>query len=82
MTADLKPRRGRVLGVDTAPTSGTSLVKAQVPLAELTQYGGQLRSLTAGQGSFMMEPSHYDFVPTQIQRRMLANRERVAEEAE
>jgi elongation factor G len=74
VTADLKPRRGRVLGVDSAPTSGSSIVKAQVPMAELGQYGGQLRGITAGQGSFVMEPSHYDFVPAQVQRRLLSER--------
>jgi elongation factor G len=81
VTADLKPRRGRVLGVDSVPATGTSIVRAQVPMAELTQYGGQLRGMTAGQGSFVMEPSHYDFVPPQVQRRLLANRDAVAEEA-
>jgi elongation factor G len=80
VTADLKPRRGRVLGVDSVPATGVSLVRAQVPLAELTQYGGQLRGLTAGQGSFVMEPSHYDFVPPQVQRRLLADRSGPAEE--
>ncbi len=82
VTADLKPRRGRVLGVDTAPTNGTSIVRAQVPLAELTQYGGQLRGITAGQGSFVMEPSHYDFVPPIVQKRVLADRGAPKEEAE
>jgi elongation factor G len=82
VTADLKPRRGRVLGVDTAPTNGTNIVRAQVPLAELGSYGGQLRGITAGQGSFVMEPSHYDFVPAQVQRRLLSERGAPKEEAE
>jgi elongation factor G len=82
VTADLKPRRGRVLGVDNAPTSGSSIVKAQVPMAELGSYGGQLRGITAGQGSFVMEPSHYDFVPPVVQRRVLTDRGAPKEETE
>ncbi len=72
VTADLKVRRGRVLGVDASPLPGMALVRAQVPLAEIGQYGGQLRGLTQGQGTFIMEPSHYDFVPTQVQRKVAA----------
>ena len=82
VTADLKPRRGRVLGVDPGPATGTTIIRAQVPLAELTQYGGQLLGLTAGQGTFTMEPSHYDFVPPQTQRRLLAGRQGPLEEAD
>jgi len=80
VTADLKPRRGRVLGVDVAPATGTTIIRAQVPLAELSQYGGQLRGLTAGQGSFVMEPSHYDFAPRETQRRLSAKRQAADED--
>jgi elongation factor G len=74
VTADLKPRRGRVLGVDSVPATGTTIIRSQVPIAELGQYGGQLRGLTAGQGTFVMEPSHYDYVPPMVQRKLLAGR--------
>jgi elongation factor G len=82
VTADLKPRRGRVMGVDTVPATGSTIIRAQVPIAELTQYGGQLRGLTAGQGTFVMEPSHYDFVPSQVVKKLLANRKGPQEEEE
>jgi elongation factor G len=82
VTADLKPRRGRVLGVEPAQGSGTTIIRAHVPLAELTQYGGQLRGLTGGQGVFIMETSHYDFVPPQTARRLLAGRQGPAEEVD
>jgi elongation factor G len=72
VTADLKVRRGRVLGVDQAPVPGMTLVRAQVPLAEIGSYGGQLRGLTQGQGTFVMEPSHYDYVPAQVQKKVAA----------
>jgi len=75
VTADLKPRRARIIGVDAAASGGMTLVRAHVPLAELGQYGGQLRALTGGQGSFVTEPSHYDFAPREVQRRLLAKRQ-------
>jgi elongation factor G len=71
VTADLKSRRGRVVGVDTL-TSGVAAFHAQIPLAELRDYGGALRGLTSGSGSFVTEPSHYDFVPAAVQRRVTA----------
>ena len=82
VTADLKPRRGRVLGVDSVPATGSTIIKAQVPIAELTSYGGQLKGLTAGQGTFVMEPSHYDFVPPQVQKKLLVNRKGAQTEEE
>ena len=73
VTADLKPRRGRLLNVDVVPSADATLIKAQVPLAELASYGGQLRGITGGQGAFIMEPSHYDFVPPQVLKKIQAN---------
>jgi len=72
VTADLKTRRGRVLGVDVL-AGGLAAVHVQLPLAELADYGGSLRGLTSGQGTFVTEPSHYDFVPAAVQRRVTAD---------
>jgi len=80
VTADLKGRRGRVVGVDPVPATGMTVVQAQIALAELGQYSGQLRSLTGGQGSFVMEASHYDFVPEPIQRKVVSAHQRPQEE--
>lgn len=71
ITGDLNGRRGRVIGVDTLP-GGMAVIKAQAPLAELASYNGQLRSVTSGQGSFVMELSHYDLVPPQVQAKIVA----------
>jgi elongation factor G len=61
-----------VVGVDTL-ASGTAAIHAQIPLAELRDYSGALRGLTSGAGSFVTEPSHYDFVPAAVQRRVTAD---------
>ncbi len=71
VTTDLKTRRGRVLGVDVL-ASGMAAIHAQIPLAELGDYSGALRGLTSGAGSFVTEPSHYDFVPAAVQQRLTA----------
>lgn len=71
VTGDLKQMRGRVMGVDSGAT-GTTVVHALVPLAEIGSYGDQLRGATGGQGSFVMEPSHYDIVPQHIQQKLAA----------
>ena len=80
ITGDLSGKRGRIQGTDVLP-GGMSLVKAQVPLAELTQFQSQLKSVTGGQGSFVMELSHYDPVPPQVQQQVVSQyKPRVEEE--
>ena len=55
-------------------------VKAQAPLAEVMQYQSQLKSVTGGQGSFVMELSHYEPVPPQVQQQIAAQYQPKAEE--
>lgn len=74
ITGDLSSRRGRVFGTDTKPT-GATVVRAAVPLAEMTEYEPALKSMTKGRGSFTMELSHYDPVPARIARELGAERD-------
>ncbi len=67
---DMAARRGRPIGQDMLP-GGFSVIKALVPLAELATYGSQLSSITGGQGSFSMELSHYDPVPSNVQQQII-----------
>jgi elongation factor G len=71
ITGDLNGRRGRINGVDTL-AGGMALVRAVAPLAEVMTYNNQLRSVTSGQGSFVMEFSHYDVVPPHVQAKIVA----------
>ena len=77
---DLNSRRGRVQGME--PGDGQTVVKAQVPLAEMLTYSQTLRAITGGRGDFHMEYSHYDEVPRQIQEKIIAASGRAAEEEE
>lgn len=71
ITGDLSSRRGRIAGTDAGPRS-MSVINAQVPLAELDGYESQLKSMTGGHGSYNIELSHYDPVPTDIQQKLQA----------
>ncbi len=69
ITGDLSSRRGRIAGTDAGPR-GISIIKAQVPMAELDGYESQLKSMTGGLGSYGVELSHYDPVPADIQQKL------------
>ena len=60
---DLNSRRGRVLGMEQSERTGISVVKAQVSLAEMSDYVTALRSITQGQGVFNRQFYTYEEVP-------------------
>jgi elongation factor G len=66
---DLNSRRGRIQGMDNK--AGKTVVKAEVPMAEMLTYGADLTSMTQGRGSFNMEMDHYDIVPAQLQEKII-----------
>ena len=66
---NLNGRRGRVQGMDSK--GGSTVVKAQVPLAEMLSYASDLTSMTQGRGSYSMEYSHYDIVPQPIAEKIV-----------
>ncbi len=61
LMGDLNGRRGRISGMDTR--GATTVIRAQVPMAEMLTYEQQLTSATGGRGSYHMEYSHYEEVP-------------------
>ncbi|HEX6159728.1 MAG TPA: elongation factor G, partial [Thermoanaerobaculia bacterium] len=69
LMGDLNSRRGRVQGMEVR--GHMTIIKAQVPLAEMLTYGSTLRSITQGRGSFHMEYSHYEEVPKQLQEKII-----------
>jgi elongation factor G len=79
---DLNSRRGRIQGMDNR--GGNTVVKAEVPMAEMLTYGADLTSMTQGRGSFNMEMHHYDIVPAQLQEKIIerAKSERGEEQEE
>ena len=71
ITGDLASKRGKVLGQDML-AGNFVVIKAQVPLAEVTQYNSQLKSVTGGRGSYSMSLSHYEVVPGNVQQQVVA----------
>ena len=69
---DLNSRRGQIQGMD--PISGGQQIRAFVPLSNMFGYATDLRSKTQGRGTYVMEPSHYEQVPKNIQDDIIAKR--------
>ena len=67
---DFNSRRGKIMGIDSR--GRLQVVKAQVPLAEMFRYAIILRSMTSGRGSFTMNYSHYEEVPGEIAKKVIA----------
>ncbi|WP_027794850.1 elongation factor G [Paraburkholderia acidipaludis] len=68
---DLSARRGQVHGTRTV--GGNAMVLAgKVPLAELNDYQSRLNAMAGGHGSYSIQLSHYDPVPTVQQERLAA----------
>lgn len=62
---DLNRRRGQIMGQESH--KGAVIVHAEVPLSEMFGYSTLLRSLSSGRATYVMEPSHFERVPTKIQ---------------
>ena len=80
LMGDLNSRRGRVQGMETR--GRTTIINAEVPMAEMLTYGTQLTSMTQGKASYHMEMDHYDVVPQPVAEKILANAKRPVEEEE
>ncbi len=63
--SDMSGRGGRVSGSDSAGGTFTT-VHCEVPLREVTTYSRTLSSMTGGLGSYTMEFSHYDVMPSNV----------------
>jgi elongation factor G len=70
LMGDLNSRRGRIGGMDTRGVS--TLIRAKVPMAEMLTYEQHLTSATGGRGSYHMEFSHYEEVPTHLHGKIIS----------
>ncbi|MGI6525459.1 MAG: elongation factor G [Bdellovibrionota bacterium] len=76
---DISSRRGRIQG--TEAEGNFTVVKGQVPQANLYQYATALRSITGGRGIFSREFSHYAEMPKEMEEKVIAEMKRDAESA-
>jgi elongation factor G len=69
INGNLSGRRGRIQGMETKGKN--HVVKASVPMSEMLDFEPTLTSITGGRGSYFMEFSHYDEVPSHLQKRII-----------
>ncbi|MBQ7778047.1 MAG: elongation factor G [Oscillibacter sp.] len=76
---DLNKRRGRVMGMD--PTGdGSQIISAEVPMAEMSTYAIDLRSMTQSRGSFTLHFVRYEDCPPMAQEKAIAEAKAMAEQ--
>ncbi len=66
---DFNKKRGRILGME--PDGKYQVVRALAPMAEMFKYSIDLRSMTAGRGTFAMEFDHYEEVPFSVAEKVI-----------
>lgn len=71
VVGDLSGRRGKILGMDVA--GRLQVVRAQVPAGSLYHYGTALRSLTGGRGLHAEKFAHYEEMPPETERKIVAD---------
>ena len=71
-------RRGTVLGMNAH--DGMQVVEAEVPMAEMTTYAIDLRSITQGRGSFTLDFIRYDETPINVQQKIIEEAKALAAE--
>ena len=71
---DLNARRAQIFQTDMHSKSGTQVIKAHVPLAEMFGYVKTLRSLTQGRAIYSMEFAHYNRVPQSIAQEIILSK--------
>jgi elongation factor G len=77
---DLQGRRAIIMGMDAEGKN--QLIKAKVPLAEISRYSTSLSSITSGRGTFEMSFDAYQQVPMDVQDKLLKEYEESQKEDE
>jgi len=72
VNGSIASKRGLIEGSN--PKGQAISIIAKVPLSEMFGYTTQLRSMTSGQGSAMLEFDHYEVVPPNIEKEIVAER--------
>jgi len=71
IVGDLNRRRGRVQGM--SDRGNAKVVDAEAPLAEMFGYATQLRSMSQGRANYTMQFAHYEQVPNNIAKEIVAS---------
>jgi elongation factor G len=79
VVGDINSRRGIILG--TEARNSYTVIRAEVPLANMFGYATVIRGLTRGTGTFSMEMSRYARVPAKISELILEQQREKNEQA-
>jgi elongation factor G len=79
VNGDLNSRRGRLHGMEPVG-AGMTMIKAEVPMAEMLTYSQSLTSMTGGRGDYHMAFARYDEVPTHVAQKLVADAQKEKEE--
>ncbi len=79
VNGDLNSRRGRLQGME--PAGGMTIIRAEVPMAEILTYSQSLTSLTGGRGDYHMQFVRYEEVPVHIAQKIVEQAKKEREEA-
>jgi elongation factor G len=80
VNGDLNSRRGRLHGMEPVG-AGMTMIKAEVPMAEMLTYSQSLTSMTGGRGDYHMSFARYEEVPTHVAQKVMAEAQKEKEEA-
>ena len=72
VTGSLSSKRGQIEGMDERGI--LRVIHAKVPLSEMFGYTTDIRSMTQGRGSAMMEFDHYEVVPPNVEKTIIESR--------
>ena len=74
---DLNKRRGKIMGMDQDPKRhGWSIVEAEVPEAEMSDYVHVLRAISQGRANFTFYFERYAEVPGAVAEKIIAERQK------
>ena len=68
---DFNKRRGMILDTGSAD-SGEAKIEAEVPMAEMLKYATELRSMTKGRGSYVIDFDRYEPAPQNVTDKVVA----------
>ena len=74
VSGDISSRRGKILGMETE--GRLQVIKATIPLSEMSGYSSKLRSFTQGRGTYTRKFSHYEEVPKEVEAKIIAEYEK------
>ncbi len=69
--ADCTKRRGMIVNQGATP-DGETLIEAEVPMAEMQKYATELRSMTKGRGSYVIDFDRYEPAPQNVTDKVVA----------